>query len=133
MSTNSNPVILCESDYKKLTAIVVLDKKTEETDNTLAHELSRAVIVKDEALPDNTIRIGSIVRILDVDAQKERAFQIVMPGEADIQAKKISIFTPMAAAIIGFRKGDEVSWKMPSGLKQLKIVAVDNTALLVKA
>ncbi|WP_018627124.1 GreA/GreB family elongation factor [Niabella aurantiaca] len=126
MSTNSNPVILCESDYKKLTAIIVLDKKTEEKDNTLAYELSRATIVKDEDFPDNTIRIGSSVTILDVEAQKEKAFRIVMPGEADIQAKKISILTPMAAAIIGFRNGDEVSWKMPSGLKKLKIVGVNN-------
>ncbi|WP_300602984.1 GreA/GreB family elongation factor [Niabella sp.] len=128
MSTNSNPVILCESDYKKLTAVVVLDKKTEATDNTLAHELSRAVVVKDEALPPNTIRIGSTVRILDIDAKKEREFQIVMPAEADIQAKKISIFTPMAAAIIGFRTEDEVSWKMPSGIKRLKIVDVHNAS-----
>ncbi|MCF3110218.1 GreA/GreB family elongation factor [Niabella sp. CC-SYL272] len=133
MSTSSNPVILCESDYKKLTSIIVLDKKAATTDNTLAHELNRAIVVKEEALPPGTIRIGSIVRILDIDAQKEREFQIVMPGEADIQAKKISIFTPMAAAIIGFRKDDEVSWKMPSGMRQLKIVAVNNAALLAKA
>jgi len=112
--------------------MIVLDKKTEEQDNTLAYELSRASIVKDEDFPENTIRIGSKVKILDIAAQKEKDFQIVMPGEADIQAKKISILTPMAAAIIGFRTGDEVAWKMPSGMKQLKVVLVDNQ-LLVKA
>ncbi|MBZ4188841.1 GreA/GreB family elongation factor [Niabella beijingensis] len=126
MSTNSNPVILCETDYKKLTAIVAPDKKTEEQGNTLAHELSRAVVVKDEALPADTIRIGSAVRILDIQTGKEKDFQIVMPAEADIHAKKISILTPMAAAIIGFRTGDTVSWKMPSGLKELEVVAVEN-------
>ncbi|SDC59666.1 GreA/GreB family elongation factor [Niabella drilacis] len=130
MSTNSNPVILCESDYKRLTAIIVLDKKTEEKDNTLAYELSRATVVKDEDFPENIIRIGSGVKILDIAAQKEKEFQIVMPGEADIQAKKISILTPMAAAIIGFKPGDEVSWKMPSGMKQLKVVSVDNKTLV---
>ncbi|MGJ7031329.1 GreA/GreB family elongation factor [Niabella hirudinis] len=130
MSTNSNPVILCESDYQKLTAIIVLDKKNEEKDNTLAYELSRATVVKDEDFPENNIRIGSKVTILDIAAQKEKDFQIVMPGEADIQAKKISILTPMAAAIIGFKPGDEVSWKMPSGMKQLKVISVDNKTLV---
>ncbi|ANH84187.1 transcription elongation factor GreAB [Niabella ginsenosidivorans] len=124
---NSNPVILCESDYKKLTEIVVLDKRSEEKDNTLAHELSRAIVVKNEALPPANIRIGSGVRILDMDTKKERSFQIVMPEEADIQTGKISILTPMAAAIIGFKAGDEVSWKMPSGLKRLKVMEVENT------
>ena len=127
MSTNSNPVILCESDYKKLTEIVVLDKRSEEKNNTLAYELSRAIVVKNEAFPPTNIRIGSKVRILDIDTQKERSFQIVMPAEADIQENRISILTPMAAAISGFKADDEVSWKMPSGLKRLKVVAVENT------
>lgn len=130
MSTNSNPVILCETDYKKLTEIVVLDKKAEETGNTLAHELSRATVVKDEEFPEGNVRIGSFVRILDVDAKKERDFKVVMPADADIQARRISILTPMAAAIIGFKAGDQVQWKMPSGMKTLKVVEVNNQEIV---
>lgn len=126
MSTSNNPVVLCEEDYKKLSEIVIIDKKGTESDNTLAYELSRAIVVKNADFPANTIKINSKVRIMDVDTNKEREFQIVMPRDADIQSKKISILTPMAAAIIGFKTGDEVNWKMPAGFKKLKVVAVIN-------
>lgn len=125
MKTDTNPVILCEEDYNKLSHIINL--QTAATDEmTLAYEVSRAIVVKDNAFPHNTIRIGSQVTILDVDTGKEKIFQIVMPGEADMKAQKVSVLSPMAAAIIGFRAGEEVTWKMPAGLKKLKIVTVQN-------
>jgi regulator of nucleoside diphosphate kinase len=125
MKTDTNPVILCEEDYNKLSHIINL--QTAATDEmTLAYEVSRAIVVKDNAFPHNTIRIGSHVTILDVDTGKEKIFQIVMPGEADMKAQKVSVLSPMAAAIIGFRAGEEVTWKMPAGLKKLKIVTVQN-------
>jgi regulator of nucleoside diphosphate kinase len=59
-----------------------------------------------------------------MSTNKITGLTIVMPPHADIKQKKISILTPMAAALIGFRKGDEVEWKMPSGLKKYKILEV---------
>lgn len=49
-----------------------------------------------------------------------------MPPMADIKTKKISILTPMAAALIGFKQGDSVKWKMPSGLKTYNVLEVHN-------
>jgi regulator of nucleoside diphosphate kinase len=56
--------------------------------------------------------------------KKNIDLSIVMPPHADIKQRKISILTPMAAALIGFRKDDEIEWKMPSGLKKYKILEV---------
>ena len=125
MKTDTNPVILCEEDYNKLSHLLNLQSAATD-EMTLAYEVSRAIVVKNNAFPHNTIRIGSHVTVLDIDTSKEKDFQIVMPGEADVKAQKISVLSPMAAAIIGFRAGEEVTWKMPSGLKKLKIVAVEN-------
>lgn len=122
MHNDNTPVVLCESDHKKLLGLLNFDSKLNaEQEMTLAHEINRAIVVKDSAFPANTIRIGSIVTIVEIDSKKEKEFQIVMPKEADIRHRKISIYSPMAAAIIGFRIGDEVVWKMPSGLKKIKI------------
>lgn len=126
MITNSNPVIICETDLNKLKEIVKLSKNAEEQEGTLAYELNRAIIVKDGELPEKTIRIGAAVVVADAQSGKEHAFQIVMPEEANIQDKKISVLSPMAAAIIGFKEGDEVHWKMPAGFKTLKILQVKN-------
>jgi len=122
MNNDNTPVVLCESDHKKLLGLLNFDSKLNaEQEMTLAHEINRAIVVKDTAFPVNTIRIGSLVTIIELDSKKEKEFQIVMPKEADIRTKKISIYSPMAAAIIGFRIGDEITWKMPSGLKKIKI------------
>ena len=127
MNNDNTPVVLCESDHKKLIGLLNFDSKLNaEQEMTLAHEINRAIVVKDSAFPLNTIRIGSMVTIVELDSEKEKEFTIVMPKEADIRNKKISIYSPMAAAIIGFRIGDEVVWKMPSGLKKIRIKKVSS-------
>lgn len=125
MNNDNTPVVLCEDDHRKLSELMNLGSKAHaDHEMTLAHEIGRAIVVKNDAFPANTIRIGSQVRIKDLSNGKEKDFQIVMPSEADIKTQKISVLSPMAAAIIGFRAGDEVNWKMPSGLKKLKILDV---------
>jgi len=131
MDNSKNPVVLCEEDYQKLKQLIGTPNVSEATpEMSLAHEIGRAIVVKDSAFPSNTIRINSTVRVLDVQSGRENQFQIVMPGEADMKQKKISVLTQMSAALIGFREGDEVVWKMPAGLKTLKVLEVRNEAAL---
>lgn len=125
MKTDTNPVILCEEDYNKLSHLLNLQAAATD-EMTLAYEVSRAIVVKNNAFPHNTIRIGSHVTVMDAATNKEKSFRIVMPGEADVKAQKVSVLSPMAAAIIGFREGEAVTWKMPAGLKHLKIISVQN-------
>ena len=93
---------------------------------SLAHELKRAVVVKKESFPKDGVRLNSKVSILDLDTQKVLEFTIVLSEYADIKQNKISVLTPMGAALIGFRKSDEVRWKVPAGLKRFRILNVVN-------
>lgn len=124
MNNELNPVVLCEEDFSKLKQLVSLPGSVKQDEMSLAHEISRAIIVKNNSFPPNTIRIGSKVSIEDVETKKLHEFTIVMPSAADIKRKFVSILSPMAAAIIGFRQGEEVIWKMPSGLKRILIKEV---------
>jgi len=126
MNNESNPVVLCKEDFARLKQIVNISGTKAVDTMSLAYEVGRAIIVSNEAFPPNTIRLGSRVRIEDVESSRMHEFTVVMPDEADIKEKKVSVVTPMAAAIIGFRTGDEVIWKMPSGLKKLKVQEVIN-------
>ncbi|HRN56245.1 MAG TPA: GreA/GreB family elongation factor [Agriterribacter sp.] len=127
MKAEKTPVLLCEEDYRLLKQLVGISLVNDmEEEMTLAYELSRAIVVKDNALPLHTIRLNSKVRVEDTTTKKVTDLTIVMPPHADIKQKKISILTPMAAALIGFKKGDEVEWKMPSGLKKYKILEVSS-------
>lgn len=122
---NENPVIIREDDFKRLKPYIdVLPHKNDEM--SLANELRRAVIVKKEAFPVHTIGINSKVSVLDLNTQKVMEFTLVMPENADIRHGKVSVIAPMGAALIGFRKGEEVQWKVPAGLKRFRILDVTN-------
>jgi regulator of nucleoside diphosphate kinase len=121
-----NPVVvLTEEDYALLKPYV--DKLPDRgEDMSLAHELKRAVVVKKHAFPPHGVRLHSRVTVLDLDTQKELEFTIVMPGQADIRQNKISVLTPMGAALIGLRQSEEVTWRVPAGLKSFRILKVVN-------
>ncbi len=117
------PVILCEEDYNLLKQFA--GTKTDDiSEMSLAYELNRAVVVDNEALPVGTIRLNSLVSVKEVNSGKVTDFRIVMPIDADIKQKKISILAPLGAALIGFREGDEVEWKMPAGVKRFTVLNV---------
>jgi regulator of nucleoside diphosphate kinase len=48
----------------------------------------------------------------------------VLPGRADIRQRKISVLSPIGTALIGFRKGQQVQWKVPAGKRTFTIVDV---------
>lgn len=120
-----NPVVLTEDDYKLLMPYV--DKLPDQNEEmSLAHELKRAVIVTKDAFPKHGIKLNSQVSILDLVTRKIFEFTIVMPEHADIKKNRISVLTPMGTALIGFRKSEEVKWKVPAGLKRFRILDVVN-------
>jgi len=53
----------------------------------------------------------------------------VILGEDDFRmlkqfAEKISVLTPMGAALIGLCKGETIEWKMPAGMKKFEVIEV---------
>ncbi|MEJ6982244.1 GreA/GreB family elongation factor [Pedobacter sp. P351] len=90
----------------------------------LATELETAIIVKDDELPPETVCLDSEVEIRELESGKNFRFQIVIPGEADMQKKRVSVLSPIAIAILGYRTGSKVQWEMPNGVKTFKVLQV---------
>ena len=125
MQKDKNPVVITEEDYRLLKPYV--DRMAEKTDTmSIAYEVNRAIIVKTDAFPANTVKLNSKVSVLDMATEKIIDVTIVMPENADMRRSKISVLTPMSAALIGFRKGEEVKWKVPLGMKHFRILDVVN-------
>jgi len=118
-----NPVIIPEEDYNLLKPYFSKLNQPE-AEMSLSAELSRAVVIKNEAFPPHAIRLNSRVWITEEQTGKVMELSIVLPQYANIKEKKISVLTPIAAALIGFRKGETVKWKVPGGLKVFKITEV---------
>ena len=71
---------------------------------------------------DGMVRVGSWVRVRDVDGEEE--FAVVPPEDADITARRISSESPLGRALLGRRAGDEVRFRGPGGLLSATIVRI---------
>ncbi|MGB3345068.1 MAG: GreA/GreB family elongation factor [Aequorivita sp.] len=98
------------------------DQNTKDSLKKLSTEISNARISDNEDMPDDVIRLHSMVSVTYGNRQME--FQLVVPTERDIAANKISVLAPMGAAVMGYAKGDVVSWDFSNGTKELTITHV---------
>jgi regulator of nucleoside diphosphate kinase len=91
----------------------------------LAEELSRAAIVPDDACAPNVVRIGSTVTYREHAAGRTRTVTLVYPKDADIDQQRISILTPIGAALIGLSPGQTIEWPSPGGaMESLTVLEV---------
>ena len=86
-----------------------------------------AVFVSDEEITNEKVNVGTTVRVLDQDEDFEDEYRIVGPHEADPMNNAISIDSPVGAALIGKRKGDELTIEIPGGLSHLKVLSIERT------
>ena len=86
-----------------------------------------AVVVSVEEITNEKVNVGTTVRVLDQDEDFEDEYRIVGPHEADPMNNAISIDSPVGAALIGKRKGDELTIEIPGGLSHLKVLSIERT------
>ncbi|MCK0132329.1 GreA/GreB family elongation factor [Flavobacteriaceae bacterium F08102] len=91
--------------------------------HNLLHELESATILDHDKMPSDVVRINSSVTVVSAQGW-EKTFTLVLPKHSDVKKDKISILTPMGAAVIGYAEGDEISWEFPSGKQNFSIKKV---------
>lgn len=70
------------------------------------------------------IVFGATVDLINVETDEEVTYQIVGEDEADIKQHLISITSPIARALIGKYKDDEIVVKAPGGEKIYEVLDV---------
>ena len=80
--------------------------------------------VIDTAKRSGPIKFGATVKVVDEDTDEERTYQIVGEPEADIEAGRLNIRSPLARALIGKEEGDTVEVRTPGGDKSYEILSV---------
>ncbi len=121
------PILVSESDADRLRALL---GARDESAHDQAHlheleaELERAIVRLAEEVPADVITMQARVRVRDLATGREDEYTLVLPAEADIGARRISVLAPLGTALLGYREGDEVEWRMPGGLRRLAIVKV---------
>ena len=75
-------------------------------------------------MPADVVTLNSTVRVIDLESSEATDYTIVMPGEANYEAGRISVLAPLGTALLGYRVGDEIEWDVPRGIRRLRIDAV---------
>lgn len=126
-------VILSKNDFEILNGYVKnlqgMQVNEKENFRKLYDELKKAQVVDQNDFPSDVVALDSIVVIKDLKTKRDMAITIVLPQKADIKQKKVSVLAPIGTALIGFRKGQKVSWEVPAGKKDFMIMDVKNSLL----
>jgi regulator of nucleoside diphosphate kinase len=90
----------------------------------LEAELDRADVVLPADVPFDVVTMNSEVAVRDIDSDEEMTFAVVFPSDADVNRKRISVLAPIGTAVLGYRVGDTIDWKVPGRIRRLKIERV---------
>lgn len=118
-------IVVSAADYERLTDLATASlERLPEVAEELLNEMERAKVVKDGSVPDDVVRMGSTVTFRSHDG-RERTETLVYPVDEDSNAHKISVMTPVGAALIGLAVGQSISWTARDGRKhELTVVKV---------
>ena len=86
--------------------------------------IGRADVIDVSKLSGQTIRFGATVEIVDEDTDEEKVFQIVGEPEANVDAGKLNLRSPLARALIGKEQGESVEVHTPGGGRSYEIISV---------
>ena len=92
--------------------------------------LKVARIIDDNDLSQDTVSIGMRVKILAVGDDEDEAEEYDITGstEADMDYNRISDESPVGAALVGHKAGDEVAVTLPNGnIIVYKVLAVSRS------
>ena len=105
-------IVVAQTEHRQLLGMAAGGKSS--AAETLLDEMERARVVPDHKLPADVVRMGSKVRYrTDDDDLKE--VTLVYPALADISTRRISVLTPVGAALIGLRTGQSITWRVLNG------------------
>ncbi len=88
-------------------------------------KLARAHIIDPATITAKKIVFGATVELIDLDEGTEITYQIVGVDEANIEAGKISITSPIARALIGKEEGDAAVVQAPGGEREYEIQSIE--------
>jgi len=109
------PIVIAASEALRLSALADSSMAVfPRVAQFLARETDRARVVADDSDLHDVVRMNSRVRYRDDETGDVREVVLVYPHEADIALRRISVLTPVGAALIGLSIGQTIDFQTPS-------------------
>ena len=86
--------------------------------------LEHSRVIDPDALPKDRVCLLSRVEFTNLATNTRMQFKIVSPHEMDLEAGKISLKSPIGAALMGKKVGEIAEAQVPSGILRLRIESI---------
>ena len=116
MNESLPPIILSARDVVRVERLLAgASARGLETRAVLERELERAEVREPADIPADVVTMNSEVLCTDLSQGTERRLRLVYPDQADAAQGRVSVLSPVGAALLGLRAGGEIDWPLPGG------------------
>lgn len=117
---DSSEIQITEIDKVRLQNLLTIEAGPSTVD--LEHELERAIVVEPQQVARNVITMNSRA-LLQLD-DEEMEVALVYPEDADDTAGRLSVCSSIGTAILGYKEGDAIDWRIPERTCHIRIEKV---------
>ena len=86
--------------------------------------LEHSRVIDQDRLPKDRVSLLTRVEFTNLSTNTRMKFEIVSPHEMDLEAGKISLKSPIGAALMGKRVGETAEVQAPSGTMRLRVESI---------
>ena len=90
----------------------------------LENAIRTAIVIDNTDVSTDAVNVGTIVKVFYVDDDEEEEYAIVGARESDPMNNRISNESPIGAALLGHKEGEEVEVEAPDGPIRLKVLEI---------
>ncbi|HWL62670.1 MAG TPA: GNAT family N-acetyltransferase [Steroidobacteraceae bacterium] len=114
------------ADRRRLQRLITAARGRDDSDEreleSLAFEIERAIVLPSRQVSRDVVTMNSRARLRLNEETTE--ISLVYPKHADGSPGKVSVFSPLGTAILGFREGDLIDWGDPDDSVRIRIEKV---------
>jgi len=107
MTVTAMPTIyVSDADYERLANLA--ECSDSHGARLLRDELERAVVVSPDDVPCDVVRLHATISFTEVSTGRRRVVELVPPEQADIDKGRVSVLSPVGAALLGMPSGASI-------------------------
>jgi regulator of nucleoside diphosphate kinase len=87
----------------------------------LERHLDDADVTPAAHIDPDVVTMNSEAVVTDLGSGETLTFRLVFPRRADAAAGRISVLAPLGMAVLGRRAGEHIVWRVPGGVRHLRV------------
>jgi len=114
---DSTEIYVTEIDKARLQSLMMFEEEVPMAN--LEHEIERAIVVEPQHVARDVVTMNSRV-VLHLDGERQEV-ALVYPRDADERDRKLSVFSDIGTAILGYQEGDAIDWMVADRTRRIQI------------